>query len=170
LVDARGVTQSTAIHRAYIKIHRAVFGAKRALDPTDRTVAWLLDHEDPRVRRPRGPSLCGDADVGQRQRHQGGGSSSRTGAADAIPAWRRGVRLGQLALRATRGRCHAGHSSTPRQEMRRSLRQAALPRSSPRRERVLPPRDFRPLAIRYDKLAANFLSTVAIATAIASWL
>jgi transposase len=31
-------------------------------------------------------------------------------------------------------------------------------------------KDFRRVATRYDKLAANFLSTVALATAVAFWL
>jgi hypothetical protein len=47
------------------------------------------------------------------------------------------------------------------------LRQAGIPRASPRREGFPPPKDFRRVATCYDKPGANFLSAVAIATAVA---
>jgi transposase len=63
-------------------------------------------------------------------------------------------------------------------QLRRSLRDAgAVPvipagaaASAPSGERLLPLKDFRRVHTRYDKLAANFLSGVALATAIAFWL
>lgn len=47
---------------------------------------------------------------------------------------------------------------------------SALPRPSSHRERLLRIKDVRRVATRYHKLAANFLSGVALVTAIASWL
>ncbi len=45
-----------------------------------------------------------------------------------------------------------------------------LQRPAPDRERLLPPQGLPPVATRYDKLAANFLSGVALAAALAFWL
>lgn len=63
LVDA-GVVTSAAIDSAYIKIQRAALVQKGALDASDWTIAWRLDHRNPCAYRRRRPFLCLDADAG----------------------------------------------------------------------------------------------------------
>jgi transposase len=78
LVDAGGVTKSTAIDGKYVKAQRAAFGEKGALGTGDRPLAWWLDDQGPRAHRRHRPSLCADADVAQRQRHEGRTRATRT--------------------------------------------------------------------------------------------
>jgi IS5 family transposase len=68
-----------------------------------------------------------------------------------------------LLQRARRMRYLLADKGYDADQLRRSLRDAgAVP--------VIPGRRNRKRAIRYDKLAANFLSGVALATALAFWL
>lgn len=68
-----------------------------------------------------------------------------------------------LLERAGRMRYLFGDKGYEADRLRRSIRDAgALP--------VIPDRRNRKRAIRYDKLAANFLSAVALATVLAFWL
>jgi len=62
------------------------------------------------------------------------------------------------------------HPRPAQPQARHLLRQGTLSRPSPHRERFCRLKDFRRVHTRYDKLAANFLSGVALATAIAFWL
>ena len=71
LVNAGGVTKSTAIDSTYVKAQRAAFGAKGAFGTSDRPLARRLDNQGPRAHRRRRPPLSADADAGQRQRHEG---------------------------------------------------------------------------------------------------
>ena len=77
----------------------------------------------------------------------------------------------QLRRLAARCRSHSGHPWPPQPQAHHPLRQEPLPRPPPHRECLLTRlKDFRRVATSYDKLATNFLSGVALVTAIAFWL
>jgi transposase len=140
-----------------------------ALDAGDRPLTRRLDDQGPRAHRRHWTPLCADADARQCQRREG-----RPRAARACRT--HGYLLGDKGYDADR--------------LRRSLREVGVTPVIPgRRNRTRAIRydqqryrgrhlienafcrlkDFRRVATRYDKLAANFLSAVALATAVAFW-
>ena len=171
LVDAGAVTRSTAIDSTYVKAQRSAFGGKggrrrqaigRSRGGWTTKVHALTDV----IGRPYALMLTPGnvADV------------------KAAP---------ELLARLGRTRYLLGDKGYDADALRRSLRQAgAVPVIPGRRSRKRAIRydkqryrdrhlienafcrlkDFRRVATRYDKLAANFLSGVALATAIAFWL
>jgi len=171
LVDAGAATKRTAIDSTYVKAQRAAFGAKRgrSAEAIGRSrggwttkVHALTDV----VGRPYALMLtaCNVSDV------------------KAAPA---------LLERAGRMRYLLADKGYDADRLRRSIRDVgALPVIPGRRNRkhticydkqryrtrhlienaFCRLKDFRRVATRYDKLAANFLSGVALATAVAFWL
>ncbi|MBB5712160.1 IS5 family transposase [Sphingomonas xinjiangensis] len=167
LVGASEVTKSTATNSTYVKAQRAAIGVKGTLGSRDRPLAWWLDDQGPRAHRRGRPPLCADADRRQCQRQQGRPT---------------------LLQRAGRMRYLLAEGGFGAHQLRRPLRDAgAVPVISDRRNRTRTIRydkdryrgrhvvenafcrlkEFRRIATRYDKLAANFLSGMALATALA---
>jgi transposase len=62
------------------------------------------------------------------------------------------------------------HSPAPEPQVDDTLRPAALPQPPPHRECLCRIKGFRHIATRYEKLAANFLSAMALVTAVAFWI
>lgn len=162
LVDAGAVTRSTAIDSTYVK---AAFGAKGGARPIGRSrggwttkVHALTDV----IGRPYALML----------------TPGNVSDIKAAPA---------LLQRAGRMRYLLADKSYDADQLRRSLRDAgAVPVIPGRRNRKRTKdryrgrhlvenafcrlKDFRRVAIRYDELATNFLSGVALPTAVAFWL
>jgi transposase len=171
LVDAGAATKSTAIDSTYVKAQRAAFGAKRgrSAEAIGRSrggwttkVHALTDV----VGRPYALML----------------TAGNVSDVKAAPA---------LLERAGRMRYLLADKGYNADRLRRSIRDVgALPVIPGRRNRkhticydkqryrtrhlienaFCRLKDFRRVATRYDKLAANFLSGVALATAVAFWL
>jgi len=171
LVDAGAATKSTAIDSTYVKAQRATFGAKRgrSAEAIGRSrggwttkVHALTDV----VGRPYALML----------------TAGNVSDVKAAPA---------LLERAGRMRYLLADKGYDADRLRRSIRDVgALPVIPGRRNRkhticydkqryrtrhlienaFCRLKDFRRVATRYDKLAANFLSGVALATAVAFWL
>ena len=171
LVDAGAATKSTAIDSTYVKAQRAAFGAKRerSAEAIGRSrggwttkVHALTDV----VGRPYALML----------------TAGNVSDVKAAPA---------LLERAGRMRYLLADKGYNADRLRRSIRDvSALPVIPGRRNRkhticydkqryrtrhlienaFCRLKDFRRVATRYDKLAANFLSGVALATAVAFWL
>ena len=127
----------------------------------DRSLARRPDHQDPRAHRRRRTPLRDHAHAGQRRRRERG--------AGAYPC-RQGLR--RRALRRT----IRGHGAVPVIPGRRTRTTPIRYDRARYKDRHLIEnafcrlKDFRRIATRYDKLAANFLSAVAIATLVAYWL
>ncbi|MFL0588314.1 IS5 family transposase [Sphingomonas olei] len=170
LVDAGAVTRSTAIDSTYVKAQRAAFGANggsaqaigRSRGGWTTKVHALTDV----IGRPYALML----------------TAGNVSDIKAAPA---------LLQRAGRMRYLLADKGYDADQLRRSLRDAgAVPVIPGRRNRkptirydkdryrarhlvenaFCPLKDFRRVATRYDKLATNFLSGVALATAVAFWL
>ncbi len=135
-----------------------------------QAIPGRLDHEDSCAHRRRRPSLCADADAGQCQRHQSRARRPRTRRSHAIP-----VRRQRLQCRRLRRSIRAA-GAVPVIPGRRNPKRTIRYDKQRYRGRYLVAnafcrlKDFRRVATRYDKLAANFLSTAALATAVTFWL
>ena len=171
LVDAGAVTKSTAIDSTYVKAQRAAFGAKRgrshqAIGRSRGGWTTKVHALTDVIGRPYALML----------------TAGNVSDVKAAPA---------LLERADRMRYLLADKGYDADRLRRSLRDAgAVPVIPGRRNRKRTIRydkdryrgrhlienafcrlkDFRRVATRYDKLAANFLSGVALATALAFWL
>ncbi|HEX8382086.1 MAG TPA: IS5 family transposase [Sphingomonas sp.] len=171
LVDAGAVTKSTAIDSTYVKAQRAAFGGKKgakaqAIGRSRGGWTTKIHALTDVVGRPFALMLTPGnvADV------------------TAAP---------ELLARMGRARYVLGDKGYDADPLRRALRQAGavpvIPGRSSRKRKVRYDherykgrhlienafcrlKDFRRVATRYDKLAANFLSGVALATALAFWL
>ena len=143
LIDARAVTRSPAIDSSSIKAQRCAFGGKRG----------RLDQAIGRSRGGWSTKIHALTDV-----------IARPFALMLTPGNISDVSAAPALLEKTRGmRYLPGDKGYDPDRLRRTLRQAGA-------KPLIPGRQNRKRVIRYDKLAANFLSGVALATAGAFWL
>ena len=143
---------------------------KGGADAGHRPLSRRAHHENPRPDRFAMPASRVSSHAGPSLRHH-----RRARSVGARPEHDRGhrrqsLRRRQLACRHHRSRGAAGDPQQVRPQEHPSLRWHPLPRSQRHRTDVLPTKDFRRIATRYDKLARNFLAAVLIAAIIAYWL
>jgi transposase len=170
LAEAGWVTETAALDSTYVKAHRSAHGGKGGAGAGHWPVARWPDHEDPRPRRcPRRPAVI--------DLTPGNVSDVKT-APDVIAA-----APGRFKrLIADRG-YDANHL---RRDLKAARTTSVIPGTRSRkrpipydRRRYREPwrieaafcrlKDFRRIATRYDKLAVNFASAVALASIIAFW-
>ena len=164
------VKKSTSVDSTYVKAQRSSFGGKGGRSAGDRSLAWRLDDQNPRPHRRRRPAFRADPHARQRLQHHRRARTPGPRKRSPLHPGRQGLRRRHSAQDRPTGRRRARSPWTRHAKTTHSLRPGPLPRSPLIENAFCRLKDFRRVATRYDKLADNFVSAIALADVLAFWL